>query len=55
MHVYVSGSFSVYDFIVNIYGCDDVEQTRFKFLEISKSGHVLSRNHQFVNILEITR
>ncbi len=46
MHVYVSGSFSVYDFIGNICGCDDMEKARLKFLEIRKSGHVLSRNHQ---------
>ena len=35
MHAHVSGSFSVYDFIVNICGCDDVEQARLKFLEPS--------------------
>ena len=39
MHVYVSGSFSVYDFIGNMCGCT-TEQARHKFKVLRTSGHV---------------
>ena len=39
----LSGSFSIYDFIGNIYGCDG-EQARLKFLELRRFGQVPARN-----------